>query len=108
MFHTCGRTLHFSLLFTLHIRAGSRTMASNSQPPSERASEIINNMPSSPGLLTKTGSVVLGTGLAAAAISQELFVVNEETVIAAGFLLVAGFIGKVHISRSYSRFAVAC
>ena len=71
-------------------------MASSSNPPpAEKASELINKMPSSPGLVTKTGSVVLGTGLIATAISQELYVVNEETVIAAGFFVLLTFIAKV-------------
>ena len=71
-------------------------MASSSKPPpEERAAEIINTLPSSPSLVTKTGSVVLGTGLLATAISQELYVVNEETVIAAGFFILIGFIYKV-------------
>ena len=71
-------------------------MASSSKPPpEERAAEIINTLPSSPNLVTKTGSVVLGTGLLATAISQELYVVNEETVIAAGFFILISFIYKV-------------
>ena len=69
--------------------------SSDRQPPAERASTIINSMPSSPNLVTKTGTVVLGTGLAAAAISQELYVVNEETVILAGFAFLIGYIAKV-------------
>ncbi|KAI0752980.1 ATP synthase [Daedaleopsis nitida] len=73
----------------------ARGMASSSKPPpEERAAEIINTLPSSPSLVTKTGSVVLGTGLLATAISQELYVVNEETVIAAGFFILIGFIYK--------------
>ncbi|TCD69050.1 atp4 subunit B of the stator stalk of mitochondrial F1F0 ATP synthase [Steccherinum ochraceum] len=72
----------------------ARQMSSNQQPPAERASEIINNLPSSPNLITKTGSVVLGTGLLATAISQELYVVNEETVIAVGFAILATFIAR--------------
>ena len=70
-------------------------MASNPPPPAERASELIDKLPSSPNLITKTGSVILGTGLLATAISQELYVVNEETVIAVGFLILATFIGRV-------------
>lgn len=71
-------------------------MASSSKPPpEERAAEIINSLPSSPNLVTKTGSVILGSGLLATAISQELYVVNEETVIAAGFFILIGFIYKV-------------
>ncbi|KAH9852163.1 ATP synthase [Lenzites betulinus] len=73
----------------------SRGMASSSKPPpEERAAEIINSLPSSPNLVTKTGSVILGSGLLATAISQELYVVNEETVIAAGFFILIGFIYK--------------
>jgi len=63
-------------------------------PPAEKASEIINNLPSSPNLVTKTGTVILGTGILATAISQELYVMNEETVLAVGFMLLLGFIGK--------------
>lgn len=69
-------------------------MSSDRQPPAERASAIINSVPSS-SLLSKTGTIVLGTGLTAAAISQELYVMNEETVILAGFVILASFIGKV-------------
>lgn len=67
----------------------------NQQPPAERASELLNKLPSSPGLVTKTGSAILGTGLLATAISQELYVMNEETVIAAGFVVLATFIARV-------------
>ncbi|KAI0715949.1 ATP synthase [Fomitopsis betulina] len=73
----------------------ARGMASSSNPPpAEKASELINKLPSSTGLVTKTGSVVLGTGLLATAISQELYVVNEETVIAGGFFVLLAFIAK--------------
>ena len=70
-------------------------MSTNPPPPSERASELINKLPSSPNLITKTGSVILGTGLLATAISQELYVVNEESVILVGFVILASLIGKV-------------
>ena len=56
------------------------------QPPSERASEILEKVPPSPGLITKTGTVILGTGAIAATISQELMM-NEETVLAVGSLI---------------------
>ncbi|KAI6116764.1 ATP4, subunit B of the stator stalk of mitochondrial F1F0 ATP synthase [Pisolithus croceorrhizus] len=51
-----------------------RTMSTSNPPPSERASEIINSLPSSPNLITKTSTAILGTGLLATAISQELYV----------------------------------
>ncbi|KAI0923559.1 hypothetical protein AcW1_006480 [Taiwanofungus camphoratus] len=76
------------------IQARGMASSSNPPPPAERASELINKLPSSPGLITKTGTVVLGTGLLATAISQELYVVNEETVIAAGFFILLTFIAK--------------
>lgn len=56
-------------------------------------------MPSSFNLVTKTGSVILGTGLVATAISQELYVVNEETVIAVGFFILISAIYKVRHFR---------
>jgi len=55
-------------------------------PPAEKAASLIDSLPGN-SLVTKTGTVVLGTGLTAAAISQELYVVNAETVIVAGFLV---------------------
>lgn len=75
----------------------SRSMASSSNPPppAERASEIVNKLPSKPGLITKTGTAVLGTGLAAAAISQELYVVNEESIVLIASIIVFTYIAKV-------------
>lgn len=69
--------------------------SSNPPPPAERASEIINKLPSSPNLITKTGTAILGTGLAAAAISQELYVVNEETILLVGSIIFFTYVGKV-------------
>ena len=70
-------------------------MSTNKPPPEKRAEEIINNLPSKPSLVTKTGTALLGTGLAAAAISQELYVVNEETVVLVGTAILFTYIGKV-------------
>ena len=75
-------------------------MSSSSTPPEQRASELINKLPSSPSLITKTGSAILGSGLIATAISQELYVVNEETVILAGFVVLVTFIAKVRLATS--------
>jgi len=55
---------------------------------------MINSLPSSRGLITKTGTVILGTGLLATAISQELYVANEETVVAVGFFIIIGFLAR--------------
>ncbi|VDC00975.1 unnamed protein product [Peniophora sp. CBMAI 1063] len=71
-----------------------QTRAMSSQPPNEKASELINKLPSQPGLVSKTGTAILGSGLIAAAISQELYVFNEETVILAGYAILFAYIGK--------------
>jgi F-type H+-transporting ATPase subunit b len=71
-------------------------MASGSNPPpDQKAAEIINQLPSAPNLITKTGTVVFGTGLLATAISQELYVLNEETVVFAGTFILFAVIAKV-------------
>lgn len=48
-------------------------MTSAEPTPDEKAASIINSVPQS-NLFTKTGGVILGTGLTAAAISSELYV----------------------------------
>jgi F-type H+-transporting ATPase subunit b len=80
-------------------------MASGSNPPpDQRASEIIDSLPSSPSLVTKTGSVILGTGLLATAISQELYVLNEETVVLAGSFVLLVTIAKL-LKEPYKEWA---
>jgi len=69
--------------------------SSNPPPPAERAAEIIDKLPSHPSLITKTGTAILGSGLLATAISQELYVFNEETVIAVGYVILFAYIAKV-------------
>ena len=70
-------------------------MATEPTPPAERAQEIIQSVPST-SLVTKTGAVVLGTALTATAISQELYVANDETVVLAGFLVLMTYLAKVN------------
>jgi len=76
-------------------------------PPSQRADEIIEKLPSKPGIITKTGTALLGTGLAAAAISSELYVVNEETILLIGSIIVFTYIGKVCVTTSIYTLHVA-
>ncbi|KAJ7230561.1 ATP synthase, partial [Mycena pura] len=87
---------------TLHVR--SMASSSNPPPPSERASEIINKLPSSPNLITKAGTAILGTGVAAAAISSELYVINEETVLLVGSLIFLTLVARA-IRQPYSDWA---
>ncbi|KAI6006497.1 ATP synthase, partial [Pisolithus orientalis] len=56
---------------------------------------IVNPLPSSPNLIIEAGTVILGTGVPAMAISQEVYVVNEETVVAAGTFVLPAYIAKV-------------
>ncbi|PAV19719.1 ATP synthase [Pyrrhoderma noxium] len=81
----------------------ARSMSSDRQPPAERASQLINSVPSN-SFASKTGTIVIGTGLAAAAISQELYVINEEAVVLAGFAILATYIGKI-IREPYKQWA---
>ncbi|KAF8577687.1 ATP synthase [Ramaria rubella] len=89
-------------------RLASRALSTSSmraqKPPSERASEILEKVPSSSGLITKTGTVVLGTGALATAISQELYVMNEETIVVIGFLIILSAITKA-IRTPYKEWA---
>lgn len=71
--------------------------------PEEKATSIINSVPQT-SLFTKTSGVLLGTGLTAAAISSELYVANEETVLAVGFLVILGAIAS-SIGAPYNSWA---
>ncbi|KAH6915728.1 ATP synthase [Coprinopsis sp. MPI-PUGE-AT-0042] len=82
----------------------TRSMATSNPPPAEKAKEVIEKLPSSNGLITKTGTALLGTGLAAAAVSQELYVVNEESIVLIASIIVFTYIAKV-IREPYSNWA---
>ncbi|CAO3607901.1 unnamed protein product [Cunninghamella blakesleeana] len=58
------------------------------QDPKQKANSIIESLPGN-SLVSKTGYVTLGTGLATFLISKEIYVFNEETLVlvAAGGLL---------------------
>lgn len=114
--HACvRRTIFFSCtkssLTVCVLFYYSRSMAgsTNPLPPADRASEIIDKLPSSPNLITKTGIAVLGSGLVATAISQELYVVNEESIILLASIIFFTYIGKVWLARhSRSRVTKSC
>jgi len=82
----------------------ARAMSTSQPPPNERAAELINKLPSQPGLISKTGTAILGSGVIAAAISQELYVFNEETVILAGYAILFLYLGKI-IQTPYKEWA---
>lgn len=71
--------------------------------PEARASSLLDALPGN-SLVSKTGWVTLGTGLSALAISKELYVANEETVILVGFLIFATLVGR-SIGGPYTQWA---
>ncbi|SPC61949.1 probable H+-transporting two-sector ATPase chain b precursor, mitochondrial [Ustilago sp. UG-2017b] len=66
---------------------------SDKPSPEARASSILDALPGN-SLFSKTGWVTLGTGLTAVAISKEIYVANEETVILVGSLIFAVLVGR--------------
>lgn len=86
------------------IPSAARFNSNSTKPtPESKASSLIDSLPGN-SLISKTGWVTLGTGLSAAAISQELYVANEETVIVAGFLVLITLVGK-QIAKPYAEWA---
>lgn len=77
--------------------------SSTSQDPKSRAAAAIDAIPGN-SLVSKTGSIVLGTALTGAAIGTELFVVNEEIVVGVSFALLIGYLSTV-IRAPYSEWA---
>lgn len=76
---------------------------SDKPSPEARASSIIDSLPGN-SLVSKTGWVTLGTGLTAVAISKEIYVANEETVILVGSLIFAVLVGRA-VTGPYKEWA---
>ncbi|KAF8909494.1 hypothetical protein CPB85DRAFT_1435694 [Mucidula mucida] len=89
---------------TRSIRPAVVLQARHYSTPEEKAKQAIDKLPSSPGVITKTGTALLATTLSAAAISQELYVVNEETVLLVGTAILLAYIGKA-IRAPYAHWA---
>jgi F-type H+-transporting ATPase subunit b len=51
--------------------------------PKQKANSIIDSLPGN-SLVSKTGYITLGTGLATFLISKEVYVFNEETLVLVG------------------------
>lgn len=78
--------------------------ANSAEPsPEAKASSIIDALPGN-SLISKTTWVTLGAGMTAFAVSNELYVANDETVIMAGFLIFATLIGRA-VSKPYTEWA---
>lgn len=59
---------------------------SDKPAPANKASALIDLLPGD-SVVAKTGWLTLGGGLLAAAISNEIYVLNGDSVIAAGFII---------------------
>jgi F-type H+-transporting ATPase subunit b len=77
--------------------------ASTVTDPKVKANALIDALPGN-SLVSKTGILTLGTALAAAAISQELVVANEEFVVAGAFIIFATYLGQM-IRAPYTQWA---
>ncbi|GAA5842017.1 uncharacterized protein RHOBADRAFT_65352 [Rhodotorula graminis WP1] len=70
-------------------------LASSSTPaPAQKASALIDALPGN-SLISKTGIVTLTAATSAAAISNELFVLNEEVVILGSFVIFLGYVSSL-------------
>ena len=72
-------------------------------PPAEKANALINALPGN-SLVGKTGIIVTTTAVAAAGISSELFVLNEEVVILGSFVVFLGYVSSL-IREPYREWA---
>ncbi|KDN43667.1 putative H+-transporting two-sector ATPase chain b precursor, mitochondrial [Tilletiaria anomala UBC 951] len=83
--------------------AASVRFYSDKPSPEAKASSLLDALPGN-SLISKTGWVTLGTGATALAVSNELYVANEETVIAVGFLVFATLVGRA-VTGPYKEWA---
>ncbi|GAA6028998.1 hypothetical protein JCM8097_001544 [Rhodosporidiobolus ruineniae] len=73
---------------------GLRFQSTQAPAPASKASALIDALPGN-SLVSKTGIVTLTTATAAAAISNELFVLNEEVVILGSFVIFLGYVSSL-------------
>merc|ERR1712230_22066 len=79
------------------IAVPSVRFASSSAPaqdPKVKANALIEALPGN-SLVSKTGWVTLTTALTGAAVSNEIFVLNEEVVILGSFIVFMGYLSTV-------------
>jgi F-type H+-transporting ATPase subunit b len=67
---------------------------STTPAPAAKANALLDALPGN-SLVSKTGIVTLTTATAAAAISNELFVLNEEVVILGSFVIFLGYVSTL-------------
>lgn len=83
--------------------AGSIRSLSTPVEPKEKANSIIEALPGN-SILSKTGILATSAAASVYAISSELYVVNDETILLATFIGFVGLIAKV-VAPLYGEFA---
>lgn len=81
----------------------ARFASTDAVDPKSKASSLIDALPGN-SVVSKTGWVTLGTALTGAAISNEVFVLNDEAVIFAGFVTFVTLLGS-YIRQPYTEWA---
>ncbi|BGP42318.1 atp4 subunit B of the stator stalk of mitochondrial F1F0 ATP synthase [Rhodotorula kratochvilovae] len=71
-----------------------RLQSTSAPAPAAKASALIDALPGN-SLVSKTGIVTLTAATTAAAISNELFVLNEEVVILGSFVIFLGYVSSL-------------
>jgi hypothetical protein len=71
--------------------------------PKAKANAFLDALPGN-SAISKTGWVTLAASLGGYAVSNELYVVNEESVILAGFVIMVGYLSTV-IKEPYKQWA---
>lgn len=85
-----------------HIRLATRAFSTPVEPK-EKANSIIDALPGN-SILSKTGILATSAAASVYAISSELYVVNDETILLATFLGFMGLVAKV-VAPMYGEFA---
>ncbi|KAG0146440.1 hypothetical protein CROQUDRAFT_77785 [Cronartium quercuum f. sp. fusiforme G11] len=80
-----------------------RFTSSTAADPKAKANSFLDALPGN-SAITKTGWVTLGASLTGYAISNELYVMNEETVILASFFVMIGYLGTI-VKAPYKEWA---
>ncbi|KAK4049574.1 atp4 subunit B of the stator stalk of mitochondrial F1F0 ATP synthase [Microbotryomycetes sp. JL201] len=90
-------------LHILRFQRESGVRFQSTTPPAAKAASLLDALPGN-SLVSKTGSAVLATALTGAAISSELFVLNEEVVILGSFVIFVGYVSTL-VRGSYTDWA---
>ncbi|KAL8279101.1 hypothetical protein RQP46_008559 [Phenoliferia psychrophenolica] len=84
-------------------RFSTSSPASADVVAAKKANALIDALPGN-SLVSKTGIITLTTAVSAAAISSELFVLNEEVVILGSFVIFMGYVSNL-VAPAYTEWA---